>query len=264
MLIKNYVKTLIQSSLRYVNLALVNSDTLLKLEGSASAVSDLDILSSFPEDQASKLLKCLKRSKAQYRQDLFALSSANFKYGGFFVEFGATNGVNWSNTFLLEKNYGWKGILAEPAKTWHNSLRLNRECSIETECVWKKTGELLNFREVDFSAELSTISSFNPEDKWHKERTKGDSYEVRTISLNDLLDKHNAPSHIDFLSIDTEGSELEILSSFDFSKHNIHAITCEHNFTADRERIFHLLSKNGYVRKYEGLSGCDDWYVRMR
>ena len=77
-----------------------------------------------------------------------------------------------------------------------------------------------------------------------------------------ILDKYNAPEIIDYLSIDTEGSEFEILKNFDFGKYKFNVITCEHNFTPVREKIFKLLSENGYLRKYSDLSKWDDWYVR--
>ena len=85
---------------------------------------------------------------------------------------------------------------------------------------------------------------------------------MNTITLNDLLKKYNAPKNIDYLSIDTEGSEFEILKSFDFSKYNISIITCEHNYSLDRKNIFNLLVRNGYERVYSGLSRWDDWYVK--
>jgi len=87
-------------------------------------------------------------------------------------------------------------------------------------------------------------------------------YEVETISLEDMLEKHNAPKEIDYLSIDTEGSEFEILNSFNFDKYKIKVITCEHNFTPIRQQIYSFLSKKGYERKYSDFSMFDDWYVK--
>ena len=77
----------------------------------------------------------------------------------------------------------------------------------------------------------------------------------------DLLKKYNAPKEIDYLSIDTEGSEFEILNAFDFDAYKIKVITCEHNFTPMREEIYKLLGSKGYVRKYQEFSQFDDWYV---
>jgi len=202
----------------------------------------------------------LKKSKSQLRQDIFVLTELGFKRDGFFVEFGATNGIDLSNTYLMEKEFGWNGILAEPAKCWHAALKENRLAQIETKCVWSKSGINLSFNETD-SAELSTIGSFSGSDSHRETRKQGKIYDVETISLNDLLTKFNAPREIDYLSIDTEGSEFDILSSFDFAKYHVKVITCEHNFTPLREELFQLLSSKGYVRKYEVLSGFDDWYV---
>jgi hypothetical protein len=66
---------------------------------------------------------------------------------------------------------------------------------------------------------------------------------------------------IDYLSIDTEGSEYEILANFDFSKHRFRVITCEHNYTQERDKIHTLLTEKGYLRKFEDVSQFDDWYV---
>ena len=63
------------------------------------------------------------------------------------------------------------------------------------------------------------------------------------------------------MSIDTEGSEFEILSAFNFEKYKFKVITCEHNFTSNGEKIFNFLTKKGYVRKYNNISKFDDWYV---
>ncbi len=143
----------------------------------------------------------------------------------------------------------------------NNDLKKNRSANIETSCVWKDSHSTLTFNEVDY-AELSTISAYSDADLHKEERKLSKSYEVTTISFNDLLTKYNAPQVIDYLSIDTEGSEYEILSNLDFSRHSFRVITCEHNFTPMREKIYDLLTKNGYARKCEELSEYDDWYVK--
>ncbi len=218
---------------------------------------NLEFLIQIPDRQ---LLPWVMESQAQLWQDLFVLHELGMKRDGYFVEFGATNGVSLSNTYLLEKQFGWKGILAEPARCWHAALEKNRSATIEKKCVWSKTGEVLMFNETEV-AELSTINAFNASDSHATIRTQGTNYPVETISLNDLLRLHQAPPLIDYLSIDTEGSELEILSHFDFSEFRFKIITCEHNGTDARAKIFDLLTANGYVRKFTELSSFDDWYV---
>jgi len=245
-ILRNIVSALgggLLSSRRLEQLELLELDVDKLFELSLKAVSD----------------KC--ESKAQLKQDIIVLLTKRFKMKGFFVEFGATNGVDLSNTYLLEKSFGWNGILAEPATIWHESLSKNRNVNIDFSCVYGKSGEVLAFNMAD-EAELSTIAHFGNEDIHSNTRKNGLIYNVNTISLNDLLCKYDAPYEIDYLSIDTEGSEFEILSNFDFDKYNISIITCEHNYTEDRKKIYDLLIKNGYVRKYEGLSKWDDWYFR--
>jgi FkbM family methyltransferase len=258
--------TLVNSVLKKIGLQLFRYDNNKQLydinefNSLAEAKHDLDILYTIENIDANKLLQILKRSKSQLRQDIFALSKLNFKNEGFFVEFGATNGMELSNTYLLEKEFGWSGILAEPATCWHEELRKNRNAIIETNCVWVDSKSILNFTQVA-TPELSTISNYSKNDMHLGRNKNAESYQVKTISLNDLLLKHNAPKSIDYLSIDTEGSEFEILNAFDFKNYSFSVITVEHNYTANRSKIFNLLSKHGYTRVFEGLSKFDDWYI---
>jgi FkbM family methyltransferase len=221
---------------------------------------DRAVLDLYAANETRTLLSALANSKSQLRQDFFALGEVNFKRGGFFVEFGACDGVHLSNTHLLEKEFGWTGILAEPARVWHGALARNRSCRIETRCVWRTSGETMRFNEVDESG-LSTIDAFSADDMHSEDRKSGHIYEVESISLVDMLDQNGAPPVIDYLSIDTEGSEFDILNAFDFDKYKFRAITCEHNYTERREDIKNLLESKGYVRRHEGLSLFDDWYV---
>jgi FkbM family methyltransferase len=211
----------------------------------------------------STVINHLPQSKGQLCQDLLVLFLLNFKKNGFFVEFGATDGATFSNTYLLETQYGWHGILAEPAKNWHQSLNKNRQCIVDSRCVWEKSGEELKFFEAN-DGELSTIASFKDSDAHTHSRKTGEEYGVHTISLGDLLAEHNAPKQIDYLSVDTEGSEFRILNALDFSKYQFQVITVEHNYTETRDKVHKLLTKNGYIRILEGFSQWDDWYIQNR
>ena len=225
------------------------------MEARDAGARDMELLLQMPTETGVEAFRLLGKSQSQLRQDLFVISELGFKRDGYFVEFGATDGLYLSNSYLLEKEFSWRGIVAEPATRWHDALRKNRSCSIETDCVWRDTGSTLTFHEMDVG-EYSKVDEFNQYRRQH-----GTSYDVKTISFNDLLDKYDAPQRIDYLSIDTEGSEFDILSSFDFSRRQFGVITVEHNYTPVREKIYQLLTRKGYTRKLESLSMWDDWYV---
>jgi len=197
---------------------------------------------------------------AQLAQDLWVLYELSRKQGGFFVEFGAGDGVLLSNTYLLETGYSWNGILAEPCPAFHSSLSINRRAFISTCCVTQETGSTVTFNHAE-DPHYSTIDAYTTADEHAKLRQSGRRIEIETISLRDLLQKGNAPRNIDYLSLDTEGSELEILSTFDFAEYQITLITVEHNHTPREQKIDRLLARNGFERKFAGLSDFDGWYV---
>lgn len=210
---------------------------------------------------SNQIKSLLKNSKSQLGQDIFALSVSGLEKPGFFVEFGAADGVALSNSHLLEKHFGWKGILCEPSIGWHQALKTNRTCVIDTRCVYSVSEEKISFSE-NYLGELSAITAFaEPNSSGVLKRTTS-SYQVETISLLDLLRAHNAPKYIEFLSIDTEGSEYEILKAFDFQSFRFGAICVEHNFADTRGKINKLLLANGYVQVHKDLSDFDDWYVQ--
>jgi len=215
---------------------------------------------SFPVADVSKALAEIRGSTAQLHQDLITLLLLDFKTNGYFVEFGATNGIKFSNSMLLETRYGWTGILAEPGRSWHKKLKANRSAIVETRCVWKNSGEILKFNETEIG-ELSTLEIFSTADLHADARTLHNSYNVETISLQDLLEENLAPTNIDYLSVDTEGSEFQILNSFNYDNFKFKFISCEHNFTESRELVRELLEANGYVRILEDISLFDDWYI---
>lgn len=203
-------------------------------------------------------------SAAQLCQDLWVLWETGSKREGFFVEFGATNGRDISNTWLLENRYGWNGILAEPFSRWHAQLAANRRARIDHRCVWKESGQELQFVASAEMPEYSGLEARAFDDSHAAMRARsGERVLVQSVSLNDLLREHDAPSHIDYLSIDTEGSELDILQAFDFDRHRIDLISVEHDYNeVKRGAIRVLLQEHGYVQRFPRFSSWDDWYVR--
>lgn len=249
------------------NLAFTKKSTFDRLIRSEQQLnryqSFLSFAHSLNSDFVKPALQLLPESKGEIFQDLFAALCIGPDKPGFFVEFGATDGVNGSNTWLLEKVLGWRGILAEPGRDWHPSLAGNRNCTIETDCVWIATGAELAFTQAN-DAGFSTISSYAGKDRHARHRENGQVYLVKTVSLHDMLIRANAPKAIDYISIDTEGSEFDILSRFPFGDWDISIFTIEHNFREERGAMQDLLTENGFVRVLPELSRFDDWFVAAR
>ena len=83
---------------------------------------------------------------------------------------------------------------------------------------------------------------------------------VKTKTLTKIMDENKAPKFVDYLSIDTEGSELKILEGIDFNKYSFGYINIEHNYKEPRRKnMKKILLKNGY--KYIGGNRFDDIYI---
>jgi len=202
------------------------------------------------------------KTNAQLSQDLWVLYESKFKRNGYFVDFGATDGKEINNTYLLENEYNWTGIVCEPNPEYHSKIISNRKCHVDLNCVYSVSNRKIKFLCVNDAVDLSTIGEYAGLDEHASARQNNKVIDVNTISLNDLLEKYNAPSNIDYLSIDTEGSEYDILKEFNFEKYTIDMITVEHNYTFNREKIFKLLTSKGFTRVYQNYSKWDDWYKK--
>jgi FkbM family methyltransferase len=195
-------------------------------------------------------------SKSEYFQDLWVLAATNSKKNGYFVEFGASNGIDASNTWLLEQKFAWRGILAEPSKSNFEILSRNRNCALDPRVVWDQSNEQLLFCERDENY-LSSVKS---------EGNNGsvrDEYLVNSVSLNDLLDEYEAPKIIDYVSIDIEGAELRILESFfKEKKYEVKLLSVEHNWRKDKYRILELMRLNNYENVFTNLSYRDLFFIK--
>lgn len=197
----------------------------------------------------------LTESKSQNGQDLFALLSNNFKRNGVFIEFGAYDGVIFSNTHLLEKRFGWTGILIDPIPSHYESMKQNRKCKLIHGAITAKHQESVLIEELP----ASDLSRFVDKRKMFKK-----VHEVKALTLQEVIDKNLTSNEIDFLSIDIEGEDIEILKSLDLTRYKIKAICVEHNFRVGSDKIVDFMDKNGYDLVYGEFSKNDYWFVLQR
>jgi FkbM family methyltransferase len=174
------------------------------------------------------------------------------KKNGFFLEIGADDGIRFSNCKFFEETLNWNGIAIEARKDAYNKLIKNRNCFCEN-CVLSDIEEETQFLDIKgYGLGLSGL--INKYDKRHihrikneiknKENKGSEVLNVTTQKLSSILDKYNI-TNIDFLSIDTEGSELDILSTIDFKKYNIDVITIEDNY--NNPKLMEFFIKRGYT-----------------
>ncbi|MEH6836206.1 MULTISPECIES: FkbM family methyltransferase [Falsihalocynthiibacter] len=214
---------------------------------------------SVSREDSKLVLEFVYFTHGQLLQDLFAILASKGKHGGTFVEVGVGSGRRISNTFVLEKELGWTGILVEPNISSHASIRALRSSFLETRAAASKSGLKLQFEEVMDDGEFSRLSGANGHTV---DASRIKRYDVETITLNDIFAASDMPDRIDFLSLDTEGSEVDILAGLDLDRYTFGAMAIEHNHNptalADLRRI--LLPK-GYKQVLEHLSGFDAWFV---
>jgi FkbM family methyltransferase len=182
---------------------------------------------------------------SQLGQDLWVLEETGNKRNGYFVDIGTNDPVNINNTYILEKIYGWDGICVEPLPELFEKIKSVRSKNtiVDNSLLFSSVKQM----EFKMASGLSGIvETF---DKCHDRSSFNDFLSITTTTLNKLLEKYNAPTEIDYISVDTEGSEFEILKVFNFQKYNVKLFTIEHNFNQElRDNIFKLMAENGYDR----------------
>lgn len=179
--------------------------------------------------------------QSQLGQDFYVINKIfNRKQNGVFLEFGACDGIFLSNTYILEKHFDWSGLCIEPHPDYYNKLIYNRSCHLSNELLDSHTGNQVEFS-MQENLEVSGIKKHKTNHFYNEKIIN-----LKTISLNDMLQKYKDIKHIDYLSIDTEGSELQILSTFDFDKYHINYISIEHGNNMSYKQKIHsfLTSKN--------------------
>jgi hypothetical protein len=203
---------------------------------------------------------------SQFGQDEFVLDVLDGMRAGFFLDSGASDGVQSSNTYLLEATFGWNGICVEPNDAFYAALVRNRRCQCLHCCLYDRDGT------VDFLEAAGTLGGIVDDyDPAHLKyttdalrRTGALSEPLSLVSkpartVRSVLRDCAAPSVLDYWSLDTEGSEVSILKSFPFDEYSFRVLTVEHNWLPARAEIQSLLEARGY-RRIKTLE-IDDCYI---
>ena len=161
------------------------------------------------------------------------------KNNGFFIELGANDGLFQSNTAFFEKELNWTGILIEPSTKGYELCKINRPNSLcfNYACV-------SNTYNSDYI--YGNFKNNDPMGSVNGTRTNStDLVKIPAITLEKILDKCKI-TNIDFLSLDTEGYELNILEGLNLDKYHPNYILVE-IYNNDYEAILNYLLLKNYV-----------------
>ncbi len=198
---------------------------------------------------------------SQFGEDKILAEIFNRKTEGLCIEVGANDGINDSNTMYFE-NIGWNCILIEPNPDLCRMIRAARSSTLIEVAASDKNGETSLF--VAEGAErahgVSTINS--AEEALNKIKSYGFTYsevQVKTRPLNEILDSLKIGRAIDFISVDVEGHELEVLKGFSLERWKPTVILVEDNSNFDNADVSNYLKRFGYLRFMR--TGVNDWYA---
>lgn len=178
---------------------------------------------------------------SQCKQDQWIIEEVfEYKKNGFFVDLGGADGIDISNTYILEKNYGWKGICIECEDSLFEKLKSNRKCICVHTCIddySKKT--------IKFTKNRGLIGGIIDQDTDNKGFINTNEFDKKeTFALAEILGKYNAPKVIDYFSLDVEGAEHRIFRDFPFDRYKFLAMSIE----KPKKDLVEVLRKNGYIK----------------
>lgn len=203
------------------------------------------------------------RGFASHGQDLFiAEQLLPHVSNGVFVEVGANDGVTLSNTCYLERELEWTGIAVEPLPATYRRLEANRSCHTVQGCVSDTEGEA---RFLEITGDCEMLSGLvGKYDAQHRRRIRrnlkrhqGTSRQITVPchTLESLLAQHDI-THVHYLSVDTEGGEIDILKSIDFGRIPIDVVSAENNYFDGALESY--MQSHGYT--LAAIAGVDEIY----
>ena len=192
---------------------------------------------------------------SQFGQDDWCLEHHNFKKNGTYLEIGVHDGHIGSNTEKLDIDYGWTGVCIDP---FMKNMQ-NRTCEQVHVALGSENNDQVSFLWGDSASPLSGVEKFVTSEtdnkKWAETAKAFEKTTVKMRTPKDVLQGTKLPSVIDYMSLDVEGSEMDILSSFPFDEYCIRYATIETNDDKSKERELEaFMADKGYkFEKHEGV-----------
>jgi hypothetical protein len=201
----------------------------------------------------------------------------NRRWPGFFIEAGAADGMGASNTYVLEKHFGWEGICFEPNVAFFDLLAWNRDCLCLPFALSNVDAPVEFIQAGYLGAVKDHVQPIF--DVQHREIMEHENFQRdfdgsaarivkrRAVTFRSVFERFNVPDVIDYMSLDLEGGEAVALSAFPFDTHTVLAMTIENYMKVDntiiphhhREAVNALLTANGMVSVLS--RGVDEFFL---
>lgn len=155
---------------------------------------------------------------------------------GVFVDVGAFDGLTHSNTAWLEKSKGWSGVVIEADPRSVDALRRNRGCAVANCAIGSGSAGMFALHNT---REWAGFLRSNCPSVW-----------MPMVRLDAVLVAHGI-KHIDVLSIDTEGTEIDVLKTIDLALWRVAVILVEWNTAEQPPHFIEIecyLTPKGYTR----------------
>ncbi|KAG7360624.1 methyltransferase FkbM domain containing protein [Nitzschia inconspicua] len=176
---------------------------------------------------------------SQYRQDELVSRLLYGKRNGYFIDLAANDAIRISNTYALETSFGWDGLCIEPNPVYWTGLSY-RKCQLVAAIIGNQTMQEIQFRFPKAKAPQGGILGEhfdNKSDRWNEGHSRF------TVSLLDVFEMFNVPKEIDYISLDVEGAEDLVMSSFPFHSYRFNLMSLERPSAT----LSNLLLSNGYM-----------------
>jgi FkbM family methyltransferase len=204
--------------------------------------------------------------QSQLLQDLWVISQHGEK-PGFFLDIGAGHPIHISNSWTLQSQFDWKGIVFEPNPEFsllHKQIRSSDNVETLKLAVTPEEQEYMNYKnDGEFSGNPDNFPGELHSER-NKLRDKISTEKVPAITLRKVLESRGI-TKVDYMSLDIEGGELEVLKSFPFDICDVHLITVEHNFRmSDIDEIDTFLTQLNFRKSLESETEWDSFFVNEK